>query len=145
MSKIKILLTKANEKYFNVFHFLSDDKIVLDDIREALNTNGDVWDKKEYPLQFKMCVLSYGVFNEYEYFFHRTMNDIEVLGASVSIEECESLFKYIETKDESHIYNIFPHKCKYYNMLVELVACKFFDNHKLEFDIEETEDKRVKV
>lgn len=137
MSKIKILFTKENEDYFNIFNFLSDDKIVLDDIRKALNTNGDVWNKEEYPSVFKSYIKKYSIFSEYKHFIFRTMNDVDVLNSEVSIQECESLIKYIETKDESHIINIFPHTCKYYNMFVELVKTNFFDNHELEFDVQE--------
>lgn len=89
--KVEVVFFKESEDYYNQVFYFSDDKNALDEIRKALNTNGDVWDKEEYPLIVKKLMK---VHNKYwaahDYFFFRTMHDNE---SDVRVEEdaCQDL------------------------------------------------------
>ena len=70
--KITTVWFKENDDYYNSFFMFSDSKDALDDIRKRLDTNGDVWDKQEYPL---ICKKIMKIHNKYfadnDYFFFR--------------------------------------------------------------------------
>jgi hypothetical protein len=89
--KITVVWFRENEDYYNSFFYFSNSKEALDRIRKDLDTNGDVWDKEEYPL---ICKKIMKIHNSYfaanDYFFFRGMHDNET---DVRVEEdvCQDL------------------------------------------------------
>jgi len=126
---IGVVWFKESDDYYNQFHYFSDDNTALDDIRKALNTNGDVWDKEEYPLIVKKLMK---VHNKYwaahDYFFFRTMHDNE---SDVRVEEdvCQDLVDSLNNPQMALLHT--NHENQYAKLHAEMIVrgdlCKKYD------------------
>lgn len=125
--KVHIVLFTENDYFYSSLFYLSESKESLDIIRKDLNTEGDVWNKDDYPLSCKKQIdeLKPNIFDNY--FFFRCMHDNEK-DIPVSLEECEELLaSYSSGNVDAKFSN---HQCQY----VFLVAGNI-RKHRSLFDI----------
>lgn len=129
--KITTVWFKENDDYYNSFFMFSDSKDALDDIRKRLDTNGDVWDKQEYPL---ICKKIMKIHNKYfadnDYFFFRGMHDNE---SDIRVEEivCQDLIDSLHNEQMALLHT--GHECKFVSLWCKMII----DGVAQSYDFEE--------
>lgn len=140
-AEVGVVWFKENEDYFNSFFYFSNSKEALDRIRKDLDTNGDVWDKEEYPLICKKIMKIHNkYFAAYDYFFFRGMHDNET---DVRVEEdaCQDLMDAFMNEQMALLHT--NHENKFASLHAKMVVSGIVHDYGFKFLSDDAEHGSV--
>jgi hypothetical protein len=125
-NKITAVYFKENKDYHNLFFFFGNDKEQLEKIREATDSDGDVWTLEEYPLIIKKIIKNYKKYwDSNKYFFFRTMYDVDT-SVGVPVEDCLEVISMFQQHNKALLYT--NSENRYVKLIADGVVRGLFDD-----------------